>query len=64
LRLPGQGLFFLKRAKKLLPYINIGGANKGMARAIKVKKRREDGGKHTPLPQRENTMKRSAHELS
>jgi hypothetical protein len=54
----------LKRAKKLLPYINIGGANKGMARAIKVKKRREDGGKHTRLPQRENTMKRSAHELS
>jgi hypothetical protein len=43
----------LKRAKKLLPYINIGEANKGMARAIKIKKRREEGGKNTPTPEGE-----------
>jgi hypothetical protein len=35
----------LKRAKKPLPYINIGEANKGMARAIKEK---EKAGKEKP----------------
>jgi hypothetical protein len=57
-------IFFLKRAKKLLPYINIGEANKGMARAIKQKKRREEGGQTHPLPRKEKTTtKWSAHEL-
>jgi hypothetical protein len=37
--------FFLKRAKKPLPYINIGEANKGMARTIKEK---EKAGKEKP----------------
>ena len=41
--------FFLKRAKKLLPYIDIGEANWGMARAKKNKKqKKEEGGEHRP----------------
>jgi hypothetical protein len=35
--------FYLKRAKKLLSYIDIGEANKVMASAIKTKKTREEG---------------------
>jgi hypothetical protein len=52
----------LKRAKKLLPYINIGEANEEMARAMKIKKMRGEGGKkRTPLPR--NSTTRSVHEL-
>jgi hypothetical protein len=38
-------MFFLKRAKKLLPYIDIGEANKMMASA---KKQKKEGGKKPP----------------
>jgi hypothetical protein len=41
----------LKRAKKLLPYIDIGEANKVMARAMEnIKKGNKHGGKQPPPP--------------
>jgi hypothetical protein len=42
----------LKRAKKLLPYIDIGEANKMMASAKKQKKR----GERNPHPEREKEI--------
>jgi hypothetical protein len=40
--------FFLKRAKKLLPYINIGEVNKGVAEA-KRKENKTGGNTKPPL---------------
>jgi hypothetical protein len=43
-----SAFFFLKRAKNLLPYINIGEENMGMAEA--KRKRRKLGGETEPPP--------------
>jgi hypothetical protein len=41
--------FFLKRAKKLLPYINKGEENMGVAEAKKTKKEQKGGKPSPPL---------------
>jgi DNA transposition AAA+ family ATPase len=47
----GKMIIFLKRAKKLLPYIDIGEANKVMARAMEnIKKRKQTRGQTAPTP--------------
>jgi hypothetical protein len=54
----------LKRAKKILPYIDIGEANRSMARAIKTNKKKRNGANTAPDQGKEDQPKRSARFLA